>query len=142
MSEGSQKRSAMKPTSEDARRWAELLRQEVEQWPAVSVKRAFGMTLMYRSGVVFAALPGSRALYEEDALLLKFAKETSALTKRIAAAKCFVPGTMAQQRPRKRKPGEGQKWRIYLLGGDAEGRAAVEWLALAYESAGKGKRSR
>ena len=57
------------------------MRQEMEQWPAVVVKRAFGMTLIYRGKVVFAALPGTRALYEEDAVLIKFARETPALGK-------------------------------------------------------------
>jgi hypothetical protein len=124
----------MKTTSEGARRWADALRQEMEQWPAVVVKRAFGMTLIYRGKVVFAALPGTRALYEEDAVLIKFARETPALGKRIAAEKRFAAGTM-QQRGSGKKPGEGRKWRIYLLREERDAREVVEWLARAYELA-------
>jgi hypothetical protein len=128
----------MKPTSEAARRWADGLRAELEQWPGVAFKRAFGMTLVYRSDVVFAALPGTRALSAEDAILIKFARETPALAKRIAAARCFAAGTMEQQgTSRKKKQREGRKWRVYLLREDRDARAAVEWLARAFELARK-----
>ena len=137
--EGKPQRSMMKPTSEAARRWAAGLRAELEQWPGVALKRAFGMMLVYRRDVVFAALPGTRALFEEDAILIKFARETPALAKRIAAARCFAAGTMEQRgKERKKKQGEGRKWRIYLLREERDAREAVEWLAHAYEIAGKG----
>jgi hypothetical protein len=136
--EGKPQRSTMKPTSEAARRWADGLRAEVEQWPGVVLKRAFGMTLVYRRNVVFAALPGTRALFEEDAILIKFVRETAVLAKRIAAARCFTAGSMEQQlRERKKKQGEGRKWRIYLLREERDAREAVEWLARAYEIASK-----
>lgn len=129
------RRSMMKPTSEAARRWADALHQEMEHWPAVAVKRAFGMTLIYRGAVVFAALPGTRALYEEDAILIKFARETPALAKRVAAEKRFAAGTMQQRGSGKKKQSEGRKWRIYLLREERDAREAVEWLARAYELA-------
>ena len=129
-------RRAMKPTSEAAQRWAEELRLEIEQWPGVAVKRAFGMVLVYRGERVFAALPGTRALYEEDALLIKFARETPALAKRIAAEKRFASGTMQQRGDSKKNTkGEGRKWRIYLLREERDARDAVEWLARAYNAA-------
>ena len=132
--EGKPKRAVMKPTSEAARRWADGLRTELEEWPDVSAKLAFGMTLVYRKDVVFAALPGTRALFEEDAILIKFARETPALAKRIAAERRFAAGSMERQR---RKQGEGRRWRIYLLRDEKDAREAVEWLARAYEVAGK-----
>jgi hypothetical protein len=128
-----QQRSPMKPTSEAAQRWAETLRAEVEQWPQVIVKRAFGMVLVYRASVVFAALPGTRALFEQDAILIKFAREGPALLKRIAAEKSFAAGTMQDRS--KKKQGEGRKWRVYLLREERDAREAVEWLARAYELA-------
>jgi len=127
------RRSAMKPTSERAQRWAESLRVELEQWAEVTVKRAFGMVMVYRGGIVFGALPGTRALFEEDAVLIKFAKETPALLKKIAAEGCFAAGTMQQRG--KKKQGEGRKWRIFLLREERDAREAVEWLARAYELA-------
>jgi hypothetical protein len=96
------RRSPMKPTSEAAQRWAETLRAEVEQWPQVVVKRAFGMVMLYRAGVVFAALPGTRALFEQDAILIKFARESPTLLKRIAAGNSFAgaPCRIAAKRSR------------------------------------------
>ena len=129
------RRRVMKITSASAKRWAEALQEELEQWPGVVVKRAFGMVLIYRGDVVFAALPGSRALFEEDAILIKFAVETPALAKRIAQEKRFAAGTMQDRG--KKKQGEGRKWRIYLLREERDARDAVEWLAKAYELAGK-----
>ena len=131
--EPKQRRAAMKATSEAARRWGESLRAELEHWPGVCVKRAFGMLMVYREDVVFAALPGTRALFEEDAVLIKFARETPALLKKIAAESCFAPGTMQQRGASKQ--GEGRKWRIYLLREERDAREAVEWLARAYELA-------
>lgn len=129
------RQTMMKATSPAAQRWAEGLRAELEQWRGVVVKRAFGMALIYRGKVVFAALPGTRALYEEDAILIKFARETPALTKRLEKDERFASGTMQQRG--KKKQGEGRKWRIYLLREERDSRDVVEWLALAYELAGK-----
>ena len=89
--------------------------------------------MVYREATVFAALPVTRALFEEDAILIKFVRENPALLKKIAAEKRFAAGTM-QERGRK-KQGEGRKWRIYLLREERDAREAVEWLARAYQLA-------
>ena len=123
----------MKPASEAAKRWADALRVELELWPGVVAKRAFGLLMVYRGATVFAALPVTRALFEEDAILIKFVRENPALLKKIAAEKSFAAGTM-QERGRK-KQGEGRKWRIYLLREERDAREAVEWLARAYQLA-------
>ena len=125
----------MKPVSDTMRAWGEALRSEVEQWPAVRVKRSFGMTLAYRGDMVFAALPGTRALHSEDAIMLKFEQMPPRLEKRIAADPRFVPGTLASTH---RAQGEGRKWRFFLLRADTDVHAAIEWLAEAYRVARKG----
>jgi hypothetical protein len=135
------KRTAMKATSEAMRGWAEALAGEVEQWPGVTLKSAFGMMLVCRSGIVFAALPRTRALYEEDAILIKFNAESPALAARIAADKRFT-GTMQQRRTTKAESvGEGQRWRIFPMREDADVHAAMEWLVEAYEAARKRHKS-
>jgi len=132
-----QKRSPMKPVSESARQWGEALRAELEQWPAVRVQRSFGMTLVYRGDTVFAALPATRALYAEDAIMLKFQEETPALARRMEAGGHFVAATIASSRKAK---SEGRKWRFFVLRGDADVHAAIEWLGEAYRLARKPKR--
>lgn len=128
-----QKRIRMKAVSEAMRAWTEALRREVESWPGVTVKSAFGMGMVYRKGVVFAALPRTRALFEDDAILLKFNRETPALLQRIAAEPRFTPGTMEQRHQNKKKGGEGRRWRIFLMRSDADVHVAIEWLAEAYQ---------
>ncbi len=132
--EDKQKRIRMKVISEAMRGWAEALRREVESWPGVTLKSAFGMTMVYRKGVVFAALPRTRALFEDDAILLKFNRETPALMKRIAAEPRLTPGTMEQRHENKKKGGEGRRWRIFLTRSDADVHIAIEWLSEAYRS--------
>jgi hypothetical protein len=134
------KRVTMKTTSEAMRNWAAALAGEVGTWPGVAMRSAFGMTLVYRNGTVFAALPKTRALYEEDAILLKFKEQPASLAQRIAAEPRFA-GTMEQRRKTKGKSGgEGQRWRIFRMRDDGDVHRAIEWLAEAYGVAGKASR--
>lgn len=131
-----QKRSAMKPASDRMRILAESLRAELEQWPGVTVKRAFGMMLVYRGKTIFGALPDTKAIYHEDAIMLKFAEEKPALIKRIAGDPHFVSATLATGRSSK---SEGRKWRFFLIREDRDVHAAIDWLAQAYQLA-RGRR--
>jgi hypothetical protein len=134
-----QKRVNMKATTEAMRGWAEALAGEVGEWPGVTVKNAFGMRLVYRNGVVFAALPKTRALYEEDAILIKFNAESSSLAKRIANETRFA-GTMERRMAKKHKTTrESERWRILRIREDADVHSAIQWLAEAYQVARKGK---
>ena len=132
--EEKRKRIRMKGVSEAMRGRSEALGRELSGWPGVTLKNAFGMTMVYRIGVVFAALPRTRALYEEDAILLKFNREPAGLAGRIAAEPRFAPGTM-EQRLANKKRGEGHRWRIFLARDDADFHVAMEWLAEAYRLA-------
>lgn len=125
----SRARIAMKATSETMKVWAEALRTELQVWPQVGLKRSFGMTFVYRGGLIFAALPGTHALYFEDAILLKFHSESPSLLKRIAAEAHFLPASMQPHRAGK---GEGRKWRIFMMRSYLDLHAAVEWLAVAH----------
>ncbi len=139
--EPEQKRSRMKGVSEAARGWAEGLRRELEGWPEVTVKSAFGMTMVYRKGVVFAALPRTRALFEEDAILLKFNRESRTVAARIAAESRFAAGTMEQRHANKTNGGEGRRWRIFLMRDGADLNAAISWLAEVHRLAKPGRAS-
>ncbi len=92
--------------------------------------------MVYRNGVVFAALPRTKALYEEDAILMKFATEPAALARRIAGESRFAAGTMEQQHGRKSKEaGEGRHWRIFRMREERDVHGAIEWLTAAYRVA-------
>jgi len=134
------RRAKMKIASEAMRGWAAALGREVEGWPGVVLKSAFGMMMAYRDGVVFAALPRTRALYEEDAILLKFNREERGMAARMVADKRFAAGSMEQRRTTKNKSrGEGHRWRIFLMREDADMHAAIEWLAEAFRLAASEK---
>ncbi len=126
------RRVSMKVASESMRAWAEGLGSEVQQWPGVTLKRAFGMVLIYRGKVVFAGLPATRSLYAEDAIMLKFSEEKPALLKRMAAETRIVSGALAAGHGGK---GESRKWRFFVIRNDADIHAAIEWLAEAYRLA-------
>lgn len=132
MVERSRNRPISQEPSETMRAWAEGLRQELEQWPQVELRNSFGMVMAYRGATIFAALPGTRAFYAEDAIMLKFNSETRGLAGRIAAESRFVPGAMHTKSGR-----EGHKWRLLALKTDADVHGAIEWLAEAYRAAGK-----
>jgi hypothetical protein len=132
------KRNAMKVASERMRMFGEGLRSELENWPDVTVKRAFGMKMAYRREVVFAALPDTRAIYHEDAIMLKFAEEKPALVKRMEDDPHFISARVATGRSSK---SEGRKWRFFLIKEDADLHSAIEWLAEAYELARRRKSS-
>jgi hypothetical protein len=131
------KRSPMKPATERMHMLAEGLRAELEQWPGVTVKRAFGMMLAYRVKTIFAALPDTKAIYHEDAIMLKFAEEKPALVRRIEGDPHFISAKMATGRSSK---SEGRKWRFLLIREERDVHAAIEWLAESYELA-RGRRS-
>ena len=108
--EPSRTRPVFQAPSGTMRAWAEALRVELEQWPAVRITRSFGMMLVYRGEMVFAALPGTRMLHSENAIMLKFQQETPTLVRRIEADAHFVPGTLASSH---KAQGEGRKWRFF-----------------------------
>ena len=138
--------------SESMRGWAEALRSELEQWPKVVCKQAFGMTMVYRGAIIFAALPETRALVDGDSILLKFHGISPAIARRMASDAHFAGGTMegasetrksGMQKSGIRKSGareskgEGHKWHIYRMSEDADVHRAIEWLSEAYGVAGK-----
>jgi hypothetical protein len=86
--------------------------------------------------VVFAALPDTRSIHSEDAVMLKFAEEKPALMKRMLAEARFAPGPTGARGASK---GESRKWRFFLIREDADVHAAIEWLAEAYQLARKRK---
>lgn len=130
--EKARERSAMKPATERMRVLAERLSAELAEWPGVTMKRAFGMMLAYRGKVIFGALPDTKAIYHEDAIMLKFAVEKPALIKRMDAEPLFLSPSLATGRKSK---SEGRKWRFFLMREDRDVHIAIEWLAEAYELA-------
>jgi len=65
------KRPKLVPVSEEMRHVCLLLAQELLRWPDVSARSMFGLHAYYRGAVVFAMLPGKRALESPKAIAYK-----------------------------------------------------------------------
>jgi hypothetical protein len=103
------KRPAFTPVSEEMRRRSALLAAEVLRWPGTRVGKMFGMQSLYRGEVIFGALPGTRGLWEADAIMVKMHDGV--------------------KRP------EGKKWQSVRVQNDAALTMALERLGEAYRSA-------
>jgi len=64
----------MPRTSEEMRRLAVLLGQELASWPQVNMRPMFGMEAYYRSSKIFAALPRTRAMGTRDSIAFRLPK--------------------------------------------------------------------
>lgn len=124
----SRPRPKLLPVTEETRRWSTLLESELLSWPEVIAKRMFGFRALYRGKRIFAALPHSRGLGLNAAILLKFAPTPLVLLKRAESDSLLKGNT----------PGSG--WFSFALNSDTDLRGALEWLNRSYESAKRGSR--
>ncbi len=93
------------------RRRSALLAAEVLRWPGTRVGKMFGMQSLYRGKVIFGMLPGTRGLWEPNAIMVKMHDGV--------------------------KGPEGKKWRSVRVEDDGTLTAALERLDEAYRSAVK-----
>jgi hypothetical protein len=107
------KRPAFTPVEEEMRRRSALLAAEVLRWPGTRAGKMFGMQSVYRGEKIFALLPGTRGLWEANAIAIK------------------MHGAGAKGA----KGREGEKWRSVVVDSDGVLGAALERLDEAYRSA-------
>jgi hypothetical protein len=102
------RRGALPKVSEEMKRWAALLEDELRGWPGVRFSRMFGMVACYRKDAIFALLPGSRAIGGPNCIGVK-----------------PRPGA-----------GTGKMWEFFAVESEAGLTGAIERLGEAYEKAG------
>ena len=107
------------------RQWSGMLEHEVSSWPRVTSRPMFGLVSFYHNGVIFAALPRTRALSTPDSFIFKFDSMPSALLRR------------ARKDPRisSERQTPDVKWYSFQLDAAGDMRDAVWWLNRAYEAA-------
>jgi|HubBroStandDraft_1064217.scaffolds.fasta_scaffold219959_3 hypothetical protein len=109
------KRPRLVTVSDEMAHRCSLLAGELLRWPEVSARPMFGLQAFYRGGVVFAMLPGKRALENPEAFAYKFANNSG-----------------------KR---EGEKWRLFELKDEQHIDRSLALLDQAYRQAGgRGKK--
>ena len=102
------KRFAFPKTSDEMRRLAILLEDEMKRWPEVRTGKMFGMVSVYRGDRIFAFLPATRGLEHANSILIK------------------------SERPAKR---ESEKWEWLEVLTEADLAQALSRLDVAYRRA-------
>jgi hypothetical protein len=111
--------------SEEMRHWSAMLEQELRAWPRVTSRPMFGLVGFYRKGMIFAALPRTRALSTPNSLIFKFDPMAPALLRR------------ARKDPRidSERESPDATWYSFELNSADDLRDALWWLNRAYEAA-------
>ncbi|HZU29294.1 MAG TPA: hypothetical protein VFA04_27475 [Bryobacteraceae bacterium] len=113
----------MPRVSEEMRRVAAMLEDELRGWPGVSLRPMFGMTGLYRGEKIFAALPRTRSIGGPNSLILRFDPLPPALAQRMAA-----DPRIGANRP-------GARWCSFEVASPEDLNDALAWLGDAYEHA-------
>jgi hypothetical protein len=116
--------------SEQMKAWSAALVAEVSDWPQVSARSFFGFSALYRKDRMFAAVPRTRALETANSLAFKLESPSPAVRARLDKT----------TRPWSTRPDKA-RWFAFEMSTDADLHEAIDWLGLAYEAAGKKRKS-
>jgi hypothetical protein len=122
-------RPELPKVSEEMKAWSAALAAELADWPQVSTRAAFGFTALYRRDRIFGLLPRTRAMGTPNSLAFKLespSKDILALLEQDSRI-----GSTEMQKAR---------WFTFELTADADLRDGLDYLAMAYEAAGKNAR--
>ena len=112
---------------EEMKELSAMLEKEIADWPGVSKRPMFGFQGFYRNGVIFAALPRTRAMTSPTSIIFKFASASPANLEAIKKdSRVDSLSTM---------PGSG--WFAFELEEASATQGALGWLGRAYEAAKK-----
>ena len=115
------------PVDDEMKELSAMLEKEVSDWPGVSKRPMFGYQGLYRDGVIFAALPRSRAMKSPRSIMFKVPSVTPAILE--SANKDSRVDTVSGM--------SGAAWFFFELDEASATREALGWLARACEAAKK-----
>jgi hypothetical protein len=115
------------PIDDEMKELSAMLENEISDWPGVSKKPMFGYQGLYRNGVIFAALPRSRAMKSPRSIMFKFPSVTPAIL--ASANKDSRVDTVSGM--------SGAGWFFFELDEASATREALGWLGRACEAAKK-----
>src|SRR5260370_20125464 len=110
------------PVDDEMKELSAMLEKEVSDWPRVSTRPMFGYQGLYREGVIFAALPRSRAMKSPRSIMFKFASMSPALLD--SAQKDSRIATISSA--------PGPRWLLLALNQTSATKAALGCLSRAY----------
>jgi hypothetical protein len=115
------------PIDDEMKELSAILEKEISDWPDVSKKPMFGYQGLYRHGVIFAALPRSRAMRSPRSIMIKFASASPAILE--SAKKDSRVGNVSGM--------SGAGWLFFELDEASAMKDALGWLGRAYEASKK-----
>jgi hypothetical protein len=115
------------PIDDEMKELSALLENEISDWPGVSKKPMFGYQGLYRDGVIFAALPRSRAMRSPRSIMFKFASTSPAILE--SAKNDSRVSTVSSM--------SAAGWLFFELDEASAMKDALGWLGRAYEAAKK-----
>jgi hypothetical protein len=124
------KRPKLPAVSEQMKAWSSALCAEIDDWPRVTARVFFGFTALYRRDRIFALLPRTRGMETANSLAFKLESPAARLLARLRQDSRI--GSIQMQKAR---------WFTFELSSDADLHDALDWLARAYEAAGKASSS-
>ena len=120
-------RPKLEKISEQMKEWSALLGEELKRWRGVTSRSMFGMTVFYRKGIIFAALPRTRAFETANSVAFKLHRASAGTIRRL------------REDPRIGLHSKGEQGWISFEMRDSGGvDVALGWFLRAYESC-KGK---
>jgi len=116
--------------SEAMKAWSAALKAEIGDWPGVKVRSFFGFTALYQRDRIFALLPQTRGMETPNSLAFKLQSPAPRLLARMRRDPRIGSTEMQQAR-----------WFTFELATDSDLHDGLDWLARAYDAAGKGSKS-
>ena len=118
------------PVSDEMKAWSSALGDEAAEWPNCTARSFFGFTALYRGSRMFAALPRTRALWTPNSLAFKLEGAKPEICRRLENDRRISSTRM-----------ENARWFAFEVGRAGDLHEVLDWLGLAYEAAGKRKKS-
>ena len=115
------------PIDQEMKELSGRMETEGLDWPGVSKKPMFGMSGMYRSGAIFAALPRTRAIRTPRCIMLRFANATQTVLES-AKKDSRINGVSGMT---------AGNWITFEVNEPSSTRDALGWIGRAYEAAKK-----
>jgi alpha-beta hydrolase superfamily lysophospholipase len=109
--------------------WSSLLGGELLTWASVTPRLMFGMTVFYRKGAIFAALPRTRCFETPNSVAFKLRDKTPRVRKMLESD----PRIAAPSRP-------DANWITFELESDKDLAGALKWFDVAYHACSAGPR--
>lgn len=110
--------------------WSSALADEAAGWPHCSARSFFGFTALYRGRRMFAALPRTRGLWTPNSLAFKLEGVQRDVRRRLQSDR-RISATRV----------DNARWFAFEVGCGQDLHDVIEWLSLAYEAAGRRKKS-